>query len=30
MAKIDPGFAPLEMGISPELYDEIRGLCSST
>lgn len=26
MAKIDPRFAPLEMGISPELYDEIRGL----
>lgn len=26
MAKTDPRFAPLEMGISPELYDEIRAL----
>jgi hypothetical protein len=26
MAKVDPRFAPLEMGVSPELYDEIRGL----
>jgi hypothetical protein len=26
MADKDPRFAPLEMGITPELYDEIRGL----
>jgi hypothetical protein len=26
MAKTDPRFSPLEMGISPELYDEIRDL----
>ncbi len=26
MAKLDPRFAPLEICISPELYDEIRGL----
>jgi SnoaL-like domain len=24
MAKTDPRFAPLELGVSPELYDEIR------
>jgi hypothetical protein len=26
MAESDPRFAPLEMGVSPELYDEIRDL----
>ena len=24
MAKADPRFSPLEVGVSPELYDEIR------
>jgi hypothetical protein len=26
MAKADPRFSPLEVGVSPELYDEIRAL----